>query len=319
MRVALTLLFAAAAVVANAQTSLYAPNSGAIGTTLTNNGKVGIGSGNNNPDEGLHVFGNIKLGDFSDLTTTAVFLKTTDGRAGLPGNTGRHMVVMAGSSDNNASAIAGSLYLRAGKPTSPSNNWGKVIIADEGGNVGVGTLSPAWKMDVNGQIAARGQAIVDSNATDIFLGDIAGGDGMRSKLFLCTNDTKQIVIDGSGNMGIGLGLDGSGVYILPDAKLAVKGQIHATEVRVTTNVPGPDYVFAKGYNLPSLETVKSYIEKNHHLPEVPSAKEIESNGIKVGEMNMILLKKIEELTLYVIELKKENEIQSKEIADLKSK
>ncbi len=73
MRVAITLPLSRQPVAANAQTSLYAPNSGAVGTTLTNNGKVGIGLGNNNPDEGLHVFGNIRLGDFNDLTTTAVF------------------------------------------------------------------------------------------------------------------------------------------------------------------------------------------------------------------------------------------------------
>jgi hypothetical protein len=66
----------------------------------------------------------------------------------------------------------------------------------------------------------------------------------------------------------------------------------------------PDYVFEKSYSLPSLEEVKSYIDQNKHLPEVPSAKEMESNGVNLGEMNMLLLKKIEELTLYVIEQNK---------------
>ncbi|MEI9920512.1 MAG: hypothetical protein WDO14_17225 [Bacteroidota bacterium] len=92
----------------------------------------------------------------------------------------------------------------------------------------------------------------------------------------------------------------------PDARLSVKGQVHAQEVKVDLNgAIAPDYVFAKEYKLPSLDKLKEYIEQYQHLPEVPSAKEMDANGINVGEMNLLLLKKIEELTLYVIELKKE--------------
>jgi hypothetical protein len=91
--------------------------------------------------------------------------------------------------------------------------------------------------------------------------------------------------------------------------------VHAKEVKVDLNVPGPDYVFEKDYNLMSLEEIKAYIEKHKHLPEVPSAKEMETNGVNLSEMNMILLKKVEELTLHVIELKKENELQTQR-ADL---
>jgi hypothetical protein len=92
----------------------------------------------------------------------------------------------------------------------------------------------------------------------------------------------------------------------PDQKLTVKGIVHAQEVRVDLSVPGPDYVFEKNYKLPTLEEIKSYIDQNKHLPEVPSAAEMEKNGVQLGEMNMLLLKKVEELTLYAIELKKEN-------------
>ncbi len=86
-----------------------------------------------------------------------------------------------------------------------------MIIADEGGFVGVGTLSPAWKFDVNGQIATRGQAVLDATATDIVMGDVAGGDGYRDNLYLCTHDTKRVVIDGTGRVGIG--------SLSPDEKL----------------------------------------------------------------------------------------------------
>jgi hypothetical protein len=81
-------------------------------------------------------------------------------------------------------------------------------------------------------------------------------------------------------------------------------------------VPGPDYVFESSYKLPPLEEVSSFINKNKHLPEVSSASTMEENGINLGEMNMLLLKKVEELTLYMIELKKENEAQKQCSQDL---
>jgi hypothetical protein len=92
----------------------------------------------------------------------------------------------------------------------------------------------------------------------------------------------------------------------PDAKLSVRGQVHAQEVKIDlSGSVAPDYVFAKNYKLPSLEEVKAYIDQHQHLPEVPSAKEMDANGINVREMNLLLLKKVEELTLYMIELKQE--------------
>lgn len=94
---------------------------------------------------------------------------------------------------------------------------------------------------------------------------------------------------------VGIGTDN------PQSKLAVEGQIRATEVKVLTDISVPDYVFELGYELRTLEETKEYIEAKKHLPEIPSAAEIGENGIDLGDMNMRLLKKIEELTLYVIE------------------
>ncbi|MEO1254214.1 MAG: hypothetical protein AAFY41_04895, partial [Bacteroidota bacterium] len=88
----------------------------------------------------------------------------------------------------------------------------------------------------------------------------------------------------------------------PDLELTVDGSIHSKEVKVDLNIPGPDYVFEPEYELRTLKETKAYIEENKHLPEIPSAKEMEANGIDIGDMNMRLLKKIEELTLYQIEL-----------------
>ncbi|WP_298508590.1 hypothetical protein [uncultured Kordia sp.] len=104
------------------------------------------------------------------------------------------------------------------------------------------------------------------------------------------------------NVGIGTNsfTDGSDTY-----RLSVDGKVRATAVKVYTD--WADYVFESDYNLPTLKEVEAYIAKNGHLKDIPSAKEVEENGIDVGEMNKLLLQKIEELTLYVIALKKEVE------------
>jgi hypothetical protein len=103
----------------------------------------------------------------------------------------------------------------------------------------------------------------------------------------------------AGNVGIGTEN--------PDAKLAVNGTIHSKEVKVDLNVTAPDYVFTNDYKLRSLQEIESYVNQNSHLPEIPSAKEFEKNGIQLAEMNMALLKKIEELTLYAIEQDKKTD------------
>jgi hypothetical protein len=120
-----------------------------------------------------------------------------------------------------------------------------------------------------------------------------------------------LFIDRTGKVGIG--------NAAPDASLAVTGQVHAQEVKVSVTVPGPDYVFEKDYALLTLEEVKNYVDANKHLPEVPSAKEMEKDGVKVGEMNMILLKKVEELTLYLIEVKDELSEVKRENIELRKK
>jgi hypothetical protein len=99
----------------------------------------------------------------------------------------------------------------------------------------------------------------------------------------------------------------------PDALLTVKGDIHTKEVRI--DVEGamiPDYVFEKDYTLLPLSELETYIKQNKHLPEVPSAKEMEAEGLNLKEMNLLLLKKVEELTLHLIEMKKEIHALKKE-------
>ena len=99
----------------------------------------------------------------------------------------------------------------------------------------------------------------------------------------------------TGNVGIGTTTPGSW-------KLAVNGNIRAKEIKVETG--WADYVFKEGYDLPTLEEVEKHIQEKGHLMNIPSEAEVLQNGIQLGEMNKLLLEKIEELTLYIIEQEK---------------
>lgn len=103
----------------------------------------------------------------------------------------------------------------------------------------------------------------------------------------------------SGNVGIGT-IDTKGY------KLAVNGNIRAREIKVE-NSNWPDYVFTQAYQLPTLHEIEKHIKDKGHLPGIPSATEVRVNGVDLGEMNAKLLEKIEELTLHLIEMKKEIE------------
>lgn len=103
-------------------------------------------------------------------------------------------------------------------------------------------------------------------------------------------------------------------------KLAVNGKIGAKDVRVeNASTTWPDYVFEPTYELPTLEEVESFIKENNHLQDVPSAEIIKKEGHELGNMDAILLRKIEELTLYMIELKKENEQLKKRLEKVEQK
>ncbi|MEZ4875064.1 MAG: tail fiber protein [Flavobacteriaceae bacterium] len=110
---------------------------------------------------------------------------------------------------------------------------------------------------------------------------------------------------------------------LPDELLTVKGKIHTQEVLVDLEgAVAPDYVFERyyegtsetkpQYERLSLTAIETFIKQHHHLPGIPSAQELDKNGMSLKEMNLVLLEKIEELTMFVIE-------QQKEIDTLKGK
>lgn len=102
----------------------------------------------------------------------------------------------------------------------------------------------------------------------------------------------------------------------PDQKLTVKGKIHTQEVLVDLNgAVAPDYVFEKyyqgqsalksDYQMLDLKSLEAFLKQNHHLPEIPSAQKLKEDGLELKKMNLLLLQKIEELTLYTIEQQKQ--------------
>ncbi|MGJ1269881.1 hypothetical protein ACR78F_18510 [Sphingobacterium spiritivorum] len=97
--------------------------------------------------------------------------------------------------------------------------------------------------------------------------------------------------------------------------LAVNGKIRSQEVKVEA-ANWPDYVFKKDYELTSLSELRAYIEEHGHLPEMPKAAEAEKEGVSLGEMNKLLLKKVEELTLHLIEKENQVQQQNKRISEI---
>jgi len=123
-----------------------------------------------------------------------------------------------------------------------------------------------------------------------------------------TVQTGNINISGTALFGANVGI---GTTNLQGYMLAVNGSAIATSMIVKLHSNWPDYVFKKDYRLPSLQEVKTYIDQNHHLPEVPSEQQVAKDGLNLGEMNKILTKKVEELTLYLIEKDKQINEQQK--------
>jgi hypothetical protein len=220
-------------------------------------------------------------------------------------------------------------------------------IALIGANVGIGTTNPSAKLHIIGPLDGSLSALTIGDAsagnTNVPVGASTGGYNIdfhtwrdivpeqigariraeRINAFLPNSAliqsmdltfytsygamqsqlTEKMRIKSTGYVGIGT--------TNPDQMLTVNGTIHSKEVKVDTSIPPPDYVFEPTYKLPQLSELKTYLDANHHLPEMPSAAEMDKNGINLSEMNLKLLKKVEELTLYLID-------KDKEIKDLKA-
>lgn len=188
-------------------------------------------------------------------------------------------------------------------------NGNEVMRITDAGNVGIGTTSPGSKLNIfdatagNSLLSLARASNSAVKALDIKL------DASENTVFTTANSDLNFTTNFNGGSPLSTmyltyqGKVGIGTTT-PDELLSVLGTIHANEVKVDLSVPGPDYVFKPDYKLPSLAEVKAYVDKNQHLSEIPSADEMSKNGLNLGDMNTKLLKKVEELTLYLIEQQK---------------
>ena len=122
-------------------------------------------------------------------------------------------------------------------------------------------------------------------------------------------NTEFARFDNDGDFGIGTETIPSGYKLAVNGNGVFKGTVRVEElICEDVNLTSvPDYVFEKEYKLKSLVEIEAYVKKHKHLEEIPSAKEIVENGLDLKEMNLLLLKKVEEMTLHMIEMKKEIE------------
>ncbi|WP_281987687.1 tail fiber protein [Aquimarina aggregata] len=285
-----------------------------------NSGNVGIGT--INPTSNLHLVGDrpvIKL-------QNPLFDYTENGFLGWLGGYDKsgNEVWWVGEGSGNKKLL-GFFTERDGYDIKLYNK-GKGLLVNNNGEIGIGTDVPTAKVDIrNGHLyvgdetfanpASWGQTInIDDNVHSRILieerttgvqtslwshtgGNARVGTVSNHDFGIMTKGKEKIMIKTNGNVGIGTKS--------PDSKLTVKGKIHAEEVKIDLSVPAPDYVFKKEYNLLSIAEVQQHIKDNGHLPNIPSAKEMEKNGVELGIMNMKLLEKIEELTLYTINQEKQ--------------
>jgi hypothetical protein len=153
-----------------------------------------------------------------------------------------------------------------------------------------------------------GLALIAGQGTAMTKFSVGTTDGVPFSLI--TNNTERFYIKSTGEVGIGT--------TNPQAKLAVNGDIFSKKVKVTQS-GWPDYVFAPAYRLRTLAEVELFIKQQHHLPDAPSAAAVEKDGLDLGDNQAMLLKKIEELTLYLIAQNKKLELLEKEVTQLKSR
>lgn len=256
--------------------------------------------------------GNVGIGTSTPAVKFAVTPSTAPGlSSGLtyitpvvniaPAPAANHSIVLIESNGTGSSKVAG-LTLRNNRSTNfaynASNYGGDIIgaISFEGfsTNTGVSRIGAYLRSDVESVQANSLSSNFKFITTDPYSGFLA----------------ERMIITSAGNVGIGT--SNPGIY-----KLAVNGSAIFTKVQVkATSTPWPDYVFHPKYQLRSLSSLKAYINEYEHLPDVPSTIEVEKDGLDIGSIQAILLRKIEELTLYMLNQDEEIKSLKKQISTL---
>jgi hypothetical protein len=234
-----------------------------------------LGVGVSDPLTHLHVNGNVAAATYSGGPMLGFVQMWSD-----------NAVIWKSGNQNGGLRFGSATDLGAG-------GWLERMRLTDNGSLCIGTQGAVAKLDVFTDASSSPFNILYLHTASF----VTGGNAQASYFLRAVDDgngVTQFMIRGDGAVGIGTALPGSN-------KLAVEGTIGARKVVVTQTAPFPDYVFDRGYRLPSLDSVGRYIEAHHHLSEMPSAESVARSGLDLGDNQTILLKKIEELTLYIIE------------------
>ena len=301
IRYFLCVAFTAISISSISQT-LYVP-----GGTIGNSGNSNVGIGFSSPAEKLHINGSIR----GNQTAGALRVQTTEGYidVGPKNGSSAHFYT-----DMPLFYFNQELRVNSGKIGSYDEDLELRVAAstkvtvNSSGYMGIGTTSPTTQLHVSGQGGIRIEKPSSTNfKASIAISNQYGPYGLRFCVFPdgdWYNYTEMLFLSSNGNVGIG--------STNPNSKLTVKGNVRCSEVNVVQLSTIPDYVFAEDYELKPVEDIMNFVRTNKHLPEIPSEAEFKEEGMNLGEMNLLLLKKIEEQFLYISQL-------TEEVASLKEK
>ncbi|QEC44954.1 discoidin domain-containing protein [Pseudobacter ginsenosidimutans] len=239
---------------------------------------------------------------------------------------------------NNASFFSGANIKLTALANDPNGSISKVEFYQGLEKLGEVLQAPytfTWANVQAGTYSLRAKAYDNQNADSLSLPvtiivnpstrwSLLGNQGTNpDSVFLGTTDNKRLVFKTNNAERMTIlsdGFVGIGTSTKPNAetKFAVNGAVYAKKLKIT-QTGWADYVFNDDYRLPALSEVEKYIKSHKHLPGVPTTAEVEKNGTDVGEIQALLLKKIEELTLYIIEQNKKIEEQQRKISELENK
>lgn len=281
-------------------------NYGVKGETTTGNNSYGVfanahGSGTNN-------YGILAL---ANSATTNYGVRTTVNGSST-NNYGFYADVSGGTSNNWAAYLIGEIYGSKTLSIGTTNtSFADVHIVGQT-TLGKMILAPSSTVNDSAMIF-----LSEASTPTYGMGWLYDGNNNKMKLFTdgssATADYDHIIIqrDG-GEIAINTETFASGY------QMSVNGKIICTELRVADVGSWPDYVFSSEYQLMPLDELEESITENGHLPNIPSAAQVEAEGMEVGQMNKLLMEKVEELTLYIIDLNKQLEAQNERIEELEN-
>ncbi len=225
-------------------------------------------------------------------------------------------------------------WIQARNPIDFTENR-NLLLNPNGGNIGIGTITPKAIVDIStnntimklpNKTGSENTALLRIGSSDYNWGGVQLDMGVYNYATTPTNAypawiqarspinfsiNRNLLLNPNGGK-VGIGTDD------PTELLTVAGTLYSREVKVEATA-GADFVFEETYPIQSLDEVEAFVKQNKHLPEIAPAAEMEANGIKLGEMNIKLLQKVEELTLYLIEQNKTQKELIEEVRILKER